>query len=254
MWKFCWALLLCAASDIAQTVEGNVINSRTGAGISGVKVAIVQAEKSLYSATTDTQGHFRIDDVMDGEYSAKFSSPDYWPDYWDGSKSPPQFRMTAGSGVRLEVQMAALPKLTGRVVDDRGKPVAVRMELLGPEILFAFGNTSDGRFAFLPPCPGLYTIAAVPFGKPKGAEPEPEKGHPRAWTRTFYPGVALYEAAAKIAVLPGMDLAAIELKLLAVRAHVVRGELLGPDGKPLAGVKVFIDGHGSAKISGGIEQ
>src|SRR5208282_5075558 len=47
---FVTAGLLCSSILAAsQTVEGNVVNSRTGAGIAGVKVAIVQMEKTVYS-------------------------------------------------------------------------------------------------------------------------------------------------------------------------------------------------------------
>jgi len=63
--------------------------------------------------------------------------------------------------------------------------------------------------------------------------PDPEKnGPPRAWVRTYYPGVADPEAASNILVLPGGEVADVELKLLAIPTHAVRGVVVNPDGTP----------------------
>jgi len=68
--KLLCVITLTAASVVAQTVEGTVINSVTGDGISGVKVTI-QAGTTVYTPTTDAKGRFALDNVPDGSYLAR---------------------------------------------------------------------------------------------------------------------------------------------------------------------------------------
>jgi hypothetical protein len=239
---FC-LLILCAVSAASQTVEGDVVSSRSGAGIAGVKVAIVQMEKTVYSTTTDSQGHFLIQQVKDGAYSATFSASEYWPEYWNGTSAPPRFEVSAGNPVQLEARMAPLPRLRGRVLDGRGKPVPyAQLELLGTVMVVMplLRTDAKGKFDFPFPFPGSYTLAAVPPAKLKELDLEPDSNRVLGWTRTFYPGVASYDAASKIAALPGVEPGDVELKLLAVPAHVVRGVILDPNGNPFPKVTVSL--------------
>ena len=238
------AALLCTSILAAsQTVEGNVVSSRTGAGIAGVKVSLVQMEKTVYSGTTDPQGHFLIDDVKDGAYAATFSAPEYWPEYSNGSSASPRFEVTAGNSVKLDTRMAPLPRLTGRVVDGKGKAVPyAQIELAGTEWIMLLHTNDKGKFDYCFDSPGSYTLAAIPPAKLKAPDPEPDSNRALAWTRTFYPGVALHAAALKIAALPGVELGDFELKLLAVPAHIISGTLLDPSGNPLPNVTVSLGG------------
>jgi hypothetical protein len=52
--------------------------------------------------------------------------------------------------------------------------------------------------------------------------------------------VAFAEGASKIVVLPGSEVSDIELKLLAVPAHAVRGVVLNPDGTPAPKVAIAL--------------
>jgi uncharacterized GH25 family protein len=233
--------MLCAISAASQTVEGNVVNSRTGAGIGGVKVELVQMEKTVYSTTADSQGYFRIENVKDGAYSATFSASEYWPEYWNGTSAIPRFEVSAGNPVKLDTRMAPLPRLKGRVLDGRGKPVpAARLEVAGTVMIIAASTDAKGKFDFSFPFPGSYTLAAVPPAKLKEPDLEPDSNRVLGWARTFYPGVAFHDAASKISALPGVDPGDVELKLLAVPAHVVRGVILDPNGNPLQKVTVSL--------------
>jgi Carboxypeptidase regulatory-like domain len=60
-------------------VDGHVVNSVTGIDIPGVAVNLVQAGKAAYSATTDSQGHFRIEAVEGGTYIANYTARGFWP-------------------------------------------------------------------------------------------------------------------------------------------------------------------------------
>ena len=86
--------------------------------------------------------------------------------------------------------------------------------------------------------PGSYGLSVIAPPDLKPPEPEPD-GPALAWRRTWYPGVVLPEAASKIVVLPG-EVSDVELKLLAVPAHAVRGVVLNPDGTPAPKVTIAI--------------
>jgi hypothetical protein len=87
-------------------------------------------------------------------------------------------------------------------------------------------------------------VVPPPSIKPPDPEPreEPESARVLAWVRTWYPGVAVPEAASKIVLPPGGELASVELKLLALPAHAVRGLLLDPEGKPAPQAEISLVG------------
>ena len=87
--------------------------------------------------------------------------------------------------------------------------------------------------------PGAYGLSVVPPPDLKAPDPEAD-GPALAWTRTYYPGVAGAEGASKIVVLPGGEILDVELKLLAVPAHAVRGVVLNPDGTPAPKVAIAL--------------
>lgn len=60
------AFLLAAGALAAQTVDGHAVNAVTGIDVPGVTVNLIQAGQVAYSATTDSQGHFRIEAVKAG--------------------------------------------------------------------------------------------------------------------------------------------------------------------------------------------
>lgn len=94
-----------------------MLNAVTGIGIAGVKVEILQAGKPVYSTTTDARGHFRVESVKDGTYTATYSAQHYWPSdpgtpgpfQADMSVGTQAFQVTAGgSPVKVEAHMMPL--------------------------------------------------------------------------------------------------------------------------------------------------
>jgi hypothetical protein len=256
--KLLCALMLLAGAPlgpaVAQTVEGNVVNSVTGNGIAGVKVELFWSGDLAYSTTTDAQGHFLFDHVQDGAYTAGYSSPDYeFEDMFREPGGPRTIRVTAGGNpVKLLAHMMPMGKLSGRVVDGRGEAVPkAQVEISAPWMQMAIPADAQGKFElhqFL--FPGGYTLSAAPPPglKPPDPEPapeahaEPDSGRVQAWARTWYPGATVPEAASKIVLPPGGEVSDIELKLRAVPAHAVRGVLLHPDGKPAPKIEITLDG------------
>ncbi len=223
---FC-GLMLLAAGGAAQTVEGTIVNSVTGTGVAAARVFLMPVSgQTDYFATTDALGHFLFKGVETGTYRFGYMSPGYL----SSDPMPPEVEISGdGSPVKLVGRMTALPRVSGRVVDGDGKGIAnALLGIIGrndPPV------TSDAAGKFeLRLNPGAYIISVLP---PTGLKPpEPDGERVLVWTRTFYPGVALLEAASKIVLLPGSDLSGIVIKLLAVPSHAVRGVLLSPDGTP----------------------
>src|SRR5271157_1427491 len=233
---FCALMLFCACA-VAQTVEGSVINSVTGNGIPAMRVEIrPDAAKTGYSTTTDAQGHFLVEGVQAGTYTASSSSRDY-----SLSGAPSVFQVTAGgTPAKLELRMMPLARISGRVVDGTGQGVAsAQLELIGAGRLLEESTDATGKFE-LRLLPGGYTLSVVPPTGLKPPNPEPDDDRVMVWTRTFYPGGALPEAASKIVAQPGRVLSDIELKLQAVPAHALRGVLLNPDGTPAPKVAITL--------------
>jgi hypothetical protein len=129
--------------------------------------------------------------------------------------------------------------MNGRLVDGRGEPVPkAQMLLITGNLALGADTDAAGKFR-LPLQPGdAYTLSVLPPLGWKPPDPEPEGGRVLGWARTYYPGVASPEAAAKIVLPPGGELSDVDLKLAAVPAHAVRGVLLNPDGRPAPKVAI----------------
>ena len=144
-----------------------------------------------------------------------------------------------GNPVKLEAHMTPLPRLTGRVVNGKGQAVPdAQVELTGRGLTTR--TNAEGRFdvhQFL--LPGAYTLSVVPPPGIKPPDPEPDSDRVLNWTRTYYPGVALPEAASKIVLRPGETLD-IKLELLAAPAHALRGVLLNSDGTPAPRIEITV--------------
>ena len=230
---FC-SLLLCGCT-LAQTVEGTVTNSVTGVPIPGLKVEIVQGA-TVNGATTDPQGRFLFDNLKDGAWTVRYPSTDY-------SSRPDRVQVTAGSPVRLQARLTPFPRISGRILDGRNEPIPkATFVLTSSEAFWAAPTDAAGKFELrqgLPP--GDYTLSATPPTGLKPPDPEPDSGRILAWARTYYPGTTLAETAVKLHLAPGVELAGIDVKLLAVPAHAVRGVCLSPEGSPAGGVKILLE-------------
>jgi len=263
MVKLLCLLALGVACAAAQTVEGSVFDAATGAGAGGVKVELLKGATAFYETTTDGGGRFRFDNVREGDYAARYQSPDYW--LTAGPSDYRVFHVAEGSPVKLEARLMPWSRISGRVVDGRGNVVAnARLELTGSGMVangriylrtpwggggggqlggfispMSFRGSSDAQGKFeVQLMPGAYELSVLPPPDLKPPEPEPA-GPVLAWKRSYYPGVALPEAALKMVVLPG-EASEVELKLLAVPAHAVRGVVLNPDGTPAPKVAISL--------------
>src|SRR6266404_5210922 len=103
MAKCLYLLMLMAAHTVAQTVEGNVFDAATGNAVAGVKVELLKGATPFYETTTDGGGRFRIDNVREADYAARYQSPDYF--LTAGPSDYRVFRVDSGSPVKLEARL-----------------------------------------------------------------------------------------------------------------------------------------------------
>lgn len=257
-WPLALILVLSCVSAGAQIVEGTVFDAITGKGAADVKVELLRQTTPFYEATTDAGGHFRFENIRPGDYSIRYQSPDYWLTAGPTDYKP--FPVPAGSTVKQEARLMPWSKISGRVVDRSGKPVAkAQVEMTGSGMTInartylrtSWNGGGGGALTDFPlqmshmhetdqhgnfeaqVMPGTYTLSVQ---APRGMKPpeREEDGPVLAWKRSYYPGVARPEEASNIVVLPASEVADIELKLLAVPARAVRGVVLLPDGSPAA--------------------
>ena len=263
MVKLVYALVLAAAAARAQSVAGIVTNSLTGNGLAGVKVEILKSDRPTVTVITDAAGRFVVETLEPGTYAVRYSSAGYWQNDPRGNPLPllrsvrgdPFLVISGGNPVTMEGHMIPYSRIAGRVVDGRGEAVPkARLELTRPGFTMDGETDAQGKFDLHSMFPGSYRLSAVPPQSLKPPDPDPESDRVWNWTRTYYPGAALPEGASKILVSTGGEVRNLELKLLAVPAHAVRGVVLNPDGTPAPKVAVVLgDGSRAFNSMGAIE-
>ncbi len=252
-------VLLLAAPAFAQTlVEGSVANSITKAGIGDVKVvlqpmrpadSVKPDNRTKYETTTHPWGGFRIEDVAAGTYWITYTKAGY---RLPASARPKPIEIReSGDPVKLQADLEPLSSLSGRVLDDRGEPIAIaRLELT--KIDAALGRdagtsvlTTDGSVVFSEFTPpkmissdgdGVFSLADQPAGTyllsasvPTNYDPPPPlEGRDRAWVTTYYPNASFRDSAAKIILQPGTAATDLEIKMQAAPVHHVRGSVVTP--------------------------
>src|SRR5689334_7345486 len=109
------------AALFAQTtglVEGTITNKLTHGGAAGVTIRVIGGGRE-YSTPTSDSGTFRIPNVVEGDYATNLESHDYMV-----PQNGPRIRVSSGTPVRIEMELSPWAKIRGKVLDDKGKPVA----------------------------------------------------------------------------------------------------------------------------------
>lgn len=232
--------LLTTAASAAQTVEGRVINSTTGLGIPDVDVALNQPGQDGYSATTDAQGRFRIEDVKEGSYSAMYNARNF-----QRLPGPPeQFKVTKGAGpVQLELKLTPAGSISGHVLDAAGKPVPksiVKLQMQQKGGMFVqISSDENGAYGTAPMlAPGTWIVsAAAPLSlKP----PESPADQRLGWAQTYFPHAVDRKLAAPVVLQPGSDLSKLDIKLATAPVYRILGVVLDERGDPAPKVPVTL--------------
>lgn len=254
-------LLPLAQPQNGSPVEGQILNSVTHAGISGIKVMVSSAYRQLiYETTTDADGRFHIPLVAPGDYSIVFATRDYLP--LPSSDPASQIFHVADmtAPVHFQEELTPFGTITGRVFDGEGRPApGVQIETLqargsGISVTFADG---DGRFLARSLAPGPYVLLARPMQPGSGGDeqhhfelqvPPAHEGERVTWAATYYPGSTERSGAQTILIHGGSSLTTYDIRLKSAPLWRVRGVVVDELGKPAAGVDLEL--HSSEPQTG----
>ena len=242
--RFVLVLLALAAALGQQIVpghvlEGTVTDSVTGAPISGAVVIVSAAGKTAYRSTSDTNGSFRIDGVLDGDYRTDFSATGFVAPAMNSAVTR-QVRMR-GSNVRADVKLVPAGAVSGRVLDPDEQPVPgaeVTLQVAGSLVAQTVRTDATATFHFGRVSPGSYFLDALPPKELKA--PKPVGGEIFGWMRTFYPNTPEKASAARIGVAAGGNLSGQNIRLRAVPVHRTGGVVFTDRGEPARNAKLTL--------------
>jgi Carboxypeptidase regulatory-like domain len=245
--RFVLGFLWIGGAAWAQSVEGTITNSLTGAPIVGAEVQIAGLRHAAYQTNTDGRGSFRFEKVDEGDYFVVVTQSGFQ----FGPSANRLLRATAGPDpARFDAKLIPLATVSGKVVDGSDQPVpGAEVELFQGSLPKHPGRTdAEGSYSLANIPSGSYVLRAIPTDGLK--PPAAIDGERLGWIRTWYPDSTDQKTAAKIVVQAGVALAGINVKLRAVPVHLLRGTVVDLSGAPAAQIPVtFEDGTGKESLS-----
>lgn len=244
------ALLPASAQDSApaSSIAGTVVKEPGSQALKKVLVQVVaedQKQGGNYTASTDGDGRFRIENVLPGRYRVYLERTGLVEVNERGLKSDVNtFTVQAGQSLEsLLFRMVPTAVISGRVTDEDGDPmsgvrVIAQKKKPGKATRETAGTdaTNDlGEYRLPGLFPGQYWIVAMPppdirdyeqpEKSPKGDNPSDTQPDTRYLT-TYYPGT--YDAMQASAVtLKAGDEMPVNLTLAPARAYRIRGIVTG---------------------------
>ena len=206
-------------------------------------VAEDQKQGSNYTATTESEGKFHIENVQAGRYRLFLERTGFVEVNARGRKSQGTVvSVEAGQPLKdLVLQMLPVAVITGRVMDEDGEPmsgVTVSVQRKRPgksgrrEASGAERTNDLGEYRFPGLFPGQYFVAAVPppdfhdFARPPEGSSQGDSKPDTRYLTTYYPGVYDGTQAEAITLRAG-DETPVSFTLIPARTYLVRGIVTG---------------------------
>ena len=214
--------------------------------------------KKTFTGQSDASGKFRIEGVEPGDYYFKvkrtgFVEETYKPTGANASEG--RLHLTAGKELHdVEFRLVPQGALSGKVVDEDGDPVGDTM-VTASKFSFAGGHrtllpadtgqTNDrGEFRLGKLPPGRYYLCAEVMAlNPMGnaPPPPPQDGSPEmGYVATYFPRTIDVQDAETVELKAGGDIPGFVIHMQKSRVMRVKGNLVGPDGKPLKQAQVML--------------
>jgi hypothetical protein len=202
----------------------------------------VRLEKngSAIDTATNSQGNFSAEGIAPGTYTVAVQlSPAYYAEV-----SPKAVELLDPNGcAEVNAVVRYDGHVSGRIVDASGRPLpGVTIDLTvptgldqqyGPERLRVLSDR-EGKYKLTHVPPGTFVVAINTERNRDGDLPQP---------RVFHPGVEMLAGATRVALTGGQR---VELPDFVLPSHVayttVEGIVLGPDGGPVTGARVYLKG------------
>jgi len=236
-----WFLLPLAIAHLpAQTVpepasvEGQVVNQRTGAPIAGAQVKLVASDATRSQAAADRKGHFGFSGLEAGQYHVQAERSGFVPLQWGTVLT-----LAAGEQVKdFKVRLTPQATISGTLLDADGAPVAnVYVHVLrhtwreGKRILTSAGGAQSndaGEYRIAGLAASDYLLRAQPR---ELAVPSGEDKIKRIYVATWYPVVNDAGAAAALHLADGDDRTGLAFTLRASTVVKVHGRVTRPPAK-----------------------
>jgi len=227
-----WLLPLALwGQDSRCTVEGMVLNGGTGDALRRATVTLRRLDvprsptaETRYTATTDTQGKYVINEIDPGTYLLTAERTGFAPARYNTSVKLEHGQKSSG----LLIMMTPHAVIAGRVLDDEGEPVTgadVQVSALsyatGRKQLTRAGGASTndlGEYRVFGLAPGKYYLS-VSY-RPGQQLPSGDE-----YAVTYYPRTADAGAAVPIGLAAGAQLRNIDVILARTRTVAVRGRV-----------------------------
>jgi len=224
-------------------ISGIVVKEPGSQTLKKVTITLVaenQEEGGNYTVTTDSDGHFSIDNIRPGRYRMLLERTGYTEinerqHKFDGRT----LSLSSGQQLKdLRLTMLMTATVLGRVVDEDGDPLPA-VEVIALEHLFGKAQwepsnserTNDlGEYRISGLFPGHYYLSASPapdFQRLTNMEASsPATGDQPALRRvpTYYPGTTDRSQAASLDLRPGDEIP-VNFTMIPSRAYTVRGSV-----------------------------
>jgi hypothetical protein len=242
-------------------VAGRVVTAADGTPLKSARVALMpedrRSDHHIYAATSDSDGHFLLKDVVSGRYQffathAGFVDQQYQSKGIDsgalltlrpGQKiSDVLFRMTVAAVITgrvtnqdgeamPRVQVVALRRQTEDEIEDEGPYGSRKQDLRS---VSAVPTDDRGQYRIFGLKPGEYYIRAIDSFEPYGNMPVDQsyfiqESLGSEYAPVYYPGVLQLSQAQALSLKPGGEVQA-DFSMQHVKTVEVAGRVIGPNG------------------------
>ena len=261
------ACLLSSAQDSVpaakmSSIAGTVIKDPGSLPLKKVLIQVVaEAQGESYTASTEADGHFRVEGVVPGRYSIFLERTGFVGVNNRGRKSDVNvITIQAGTSVEdLLFRMLPTATITGRIIDEDGDPVSgVRIFALRKkpgkttrEAVSSNATHDLGEYRLAGLFPGQYTVLAMPppdfrdYEKASEKSPSTAAGNGNSaespdtrYLATYYPGTNDPAQAAPVEV-KAADEILVNLTLVPQRTYRIRGTVTGIPAGQKPAVELF---------------
>ncbi len=221
--KYCFLLLVFSGIVTGQTVEGDVVNSATGAPIPGAHVSAnagMSGQPSIL--TTDPAGHFRLPVEAPAYFSVQVVQAGFL------RKTIPY---KPGQAASLRISLTPAAVISGKIEDEDGFPVehaqvqALRYAIVNGERKLqatAIAQTDDL---------GQYRLINLPAGRYWVRASSGDAGNwDRRYVVEYFPGTLQPDDTNRLEVEAGQERAGVDLRLAKYEGVTVSGRVETPVG------------------------